>query len=78
MWARLFYGPGDWLATRTTRRQRCAVAAWLLIFSIFPGTPLWYVWRDAIWLIGAMSLVALWLALAGVVSAETPVEKEDA
>lgn len=71
---RAFYGPGDWLAERTSVRQRRAIGAWLLILAIFPGTPIWYVWRDALWLIGLMGLVAIWIALAGVVSAETPVE----
>lgn len=76
MLSRVFHGPGDWLAAKTTVRQRRSIATWLLIVSIFPGTPIWFVWRDAIWLIGLMGLVAIWLALASVVSAETPVEQQ--
>ena len=73
---RIFYAPGDWLAGRTTTRSRRALAAWILILCIVPGVPAWYLLRDQLWFVGFMSIVALILAMWGVVSAETPVEKE--
>lgn len=74
---RFFYGPGDWLATRYTARQRRAVAAWLLILSVFPFTPLTYFWKDAVWMVWVLSILAIWISLATIVTGETPVEKED-
>ena len=75
--SRLFFIPGDWLAVQTSARTRRAIAAWFLIFFIVPGIPLWYVLRDALWFVGLLSIVALVLAMWGVVSAETPVEDEN-
>jgi carbon starvation protein CstA len=72
----LFYGPGDWLAGRTNARARRAFAAWVLIACIFPGIPAWFLLRNQLWFVGFMSIVALILAMWGVVSAETPVEDE--
>jgi hypothetical protein len=71
-----FYVPGDWLAAQTSARTRRALAAWFLIFSICPGFPLWFILRDQLWFVGLLSIVALTLAMWGVVSAETPVEDE--
>lgn len=73
-----FYGPGDWLANRTSTRSRRALGAWFLIFFIFPGIPGWYLLRNVLWFVGLMSIVALILSMWGVVSAETPVEAEEA
>lgn len=71
----VFYAPGDWLATRMTARQRRATAAWLLIFVIVT-VPLRYLWKDTVWMVWFLSEIALVLGLAGVLSAETPVEHE--
>lgn len=72
----LFYGPGDWLAHRTTSRDRRAVATWLAMLFIFPGTPISFFWRSEIWMLWLMSDVALILALLAVAAGETPVERE--
>ena len=77
MWDRIYYAPGDWLAAHSSTRGRRALAAWVLILCIFPGIPAWYVLREALWFVGFLSIVALILAMWGVVSAETPVEQED-
>lgn len=71
-----FYGPGDWLGSRFTARTRRAIAAWTMILLICPVTPVTYLWKDQVWMIWLVSMVALVLAMWGVVSAETPVEKE--
>jgi hypothetical protein len=76
MFKRIFYGPGDWLATCSTARQRRAAATWVLIFWIFPGLPMWLWLRNAIWFIGLMSIIALWLSAWAMVGTETPVEEE--
>jgi hypothetical protein len=71
----LFYGPGDWLGTRLSARVRRAIAAWALIL-ITITIPLRYPFRNAVWLVWLISEVALVLSCGGIVSAETPVEKE--
>jgi hypothetical protein len=73
---RVFYGPGDWLANRTSARTRRACAAWLLILWLGPGTIAWLMLRDVLWFVGLMSLVALWWTGWSTVGTETPVEKE--
>jgi hypothetical protein len=66
--SRLFYWPGDLLATKTDARQRRAISVWLfLVFCV-----LFSIWPNAVWLVGLMSIVAI----LGVVSGETPVEDE--
>src|SRR4051812_17240860 len=52
MISRIFYAPGDWLAQRSSARQRRALAAWALIIWLFPGFPLWLYFRDALWFVG--------------------------
>lgn len=71
-----FFGPGDWLAARTTPRARRALSAWVAIFWLGPGFGLWLWLRDALWFVGFMSVVALWLSAFAMVAAETPVEEE--
>jgi hypothetical protein len=73
---RIFYGPSDWLVAHTDARQRRAIGAWLFIFWVFPGLPIWLIWRNALWLVGFMSLVALWWTGWTGIGAETPVEPE--
>lgn len=72
---RLFYAPGDWLGARFSARARRAFAAWSLIL-IVATVPLRYPYRNAVWLVWAISEFALVLSMWGVVSAETPVEEE--
>lgn len=76
LWSVLFYGPGDWLASRTSRRGRCAFATWVMILWLGPGTAAWLLLLHELWFIGWMSLVALWLSAFAMVAAETPVEHE--
>lgn len=71
----LFYGPGDWMGERFNARQRRAIAAWVLII-IAITVPIRYHWKDAVWLVWAISEAALILSMWGVVSAETPVEEQ--
>lgn len=64
----LFYKQGDWLALVTSARSRRALCVWLfeiflILFIIFP---------NAVWLVNAMSLVAI----LGIITGETPVEHE--
>lgn len=77
MLEKIFFGPGDYLASRLSARQRRAIIAWLLILAIFPFTPITYIWRNAIWMIWFISMIAIYLSLGGMLSAETPVEDED-
>jgi hypothetical protein len=74
---RIFYGPSDWYIKNTTQRTRAAINTWLLILWVFPGTLIWYFFRNVLWLIGFMSIYAIWTGHLGAASAETPVEKED-
>jgi len=64
----LWYFPGDLLA-KTSVRGRRALGTWIA----FICTILWLMMPSAIWLIGFMSVVALW----SVPSSETPVEIEE-
>lgn len=74
---KFFYAPGDWLGSRFSARQRRAIAAWCLIL-VFVTIPLRYFAKDAVWMVWLLSEVALLFGLWGVVSAETPVEAEEA
>lgn len=76
MTERLIYGPGDWMGERFNARERRAIAAWVLILIVVT-VPVRYFWKDQVWLVWAISEVALVLAMWGVVSAETPVEAEE-
>lgn len=72
---RLFYSPGNWLASRLDVEQRRAFATWTLILLTLT-IPVRFLWKDAVWMVWAISEVALLLAVAGWISAETPVEEE--
>lgn len=74
----LFFAPGDWMGSRFTARGRRAAAAWLLLASLFVATPLTYAWKDAVWMVWLLSMAAIWVSLATIVTTETPVEHEDA
>lgn len=75
MISRLFYAPGDWLGKKLTARQRRGIGAWLLILTV-ATMPLRYEWKNAIWLVWALSEGAIVISLATIVAAETPVETE--
>lgn len=72
---RFFYGPGDWLASHFTARQRRAVATWIAILTVFPGA-LTYLWKDTIWMVWLLSIIALEFGAASWAAAETPMEEE--
>lgn len=76
MISEVFYWPGDMLGNRMSARQRRTTAAWLLILAV-ATLPLRYVWKDAIWMVWALSEGALVISLATIVAAETPVESEE-
>lgn len=75
MISKIFYWPGDYLGSRFTARQRRAIAAWSLIGTIVT-IPARYPFRNYVSLVWLISEIALVFSLWGVVSAETPVEKE--
>jgi hypothetical protein len=76
--SRLFYGPPDWFADRTSARLRRAVAFWLCMVTIFVLVPLTYPVRASVAVLWALSMLALILACFAMTAAETPVETEDA
>lgn len=75
MRARIFFAPGDWLATRFDARTRRAIIAWLLIADI-ASTPLQWPLRNSVSLVWGLSQIAIAIGLGGMLSAETPVEEE--
>jgi hypothetical protein len=72
----LFYKPGDWLAGKFSARTRRSVAAWIIILTIVPGMPLTYIWKDDVWMVWLLSMIALVVGAWGIAAAETPVESE--
>ena len=74
---RCFFGPGDWLTLQSSARSRRALAAWVLIFSIVPGLPVWFVLRSSVAFVGFLSILAITFSAWGILSAETPVESEE-
>lgn len=75
MLSKLFYAPGDWLATALDARQRRGVATWLLIVYV-ATTPLRYPFKNVVWMVWLLSEIAIVISLVTVVAAETPVESE--
>lgn len=75
MLKRIFFAPGDWLATRLTVRERRATATWLLIIVVLT-TPLQWPWRNSVSLVWLISQIALAVAFVALVLSETPVENE--
>jgi hypothetical protein len=73
---RIWYGPPEWIARRTTAMQRRAINFWILMVWLIPGTAIWLVLRDDLWFVGFMSVWAIWVGHLGAVAAETPVEEE--
>jgi hypothetical protein len=73
--AGIYHAPGDWIVRRTTARDRRSLNAWLLIIVTLT-VPLRFEWKDAVWMVWALSEVAILISLFTNVSAETPVEHE--
>lgn len=71
----MFHRPGDWLVEQTTARQRRSIATWMLVFAVVT-MPLRYVWKDAVWMVWALSELAILISLVTTIFAETPVEHE--
>ena len=65
----IYHWQGDKLARVTTARDRRATCVWL--FEIF--LVLYILFPSAVWLVNAMSLVAI----LGIITGETPVEGEE-
>jgi hypothetical protein len=66
--SRLFYGPGDWIASSTTARQRRAFGFWNVAFAILFAIPFG---RQVLY-VTILSIVAL----IPNITSETPVEHE--
>ena len=75
---RIWYGPPEWIARRTTAKQRRAINFWVLVVWIIPGALIWFAMRNALWFVGFMSVWAIWVGHLSAVAAETPVEAEEA
>ena len=77
MLQRIWFTPPEWIANRTTPRQRRALNFWILILWLGPGLLLWLWLRNALWFVGFMSVWAIWVGHLSSVAAETPVEEDD-
>jgi hypothetical protein len=75
--SKIFYVLPDRFVRHTDARLRRAINFWLLIVWIFPGIFIWFIFKDALWFVGFMSIYALWSTHFGAFSAETPVEQEE-
>jgi hypothetical protein len=74
--SKVFYDLPDRFVLHTDARLRRAINFWLFVVWVVPGTFIWFVFKNAIWFIGFMSLYAIWSTHFGAFSAETPVEEE--
>lgn len=66
--SRVYYGPWDWLVTKTTARGRRAFGGWTLVFAV---TGSFFFGRAVLW----VTILSV-LALVPNVASETPVEEE--
>ena len=73
---RIWYGPPEWIARRTTAKQRRAINFWTLVVWLGPGLATWLLLRNELWFVGFMSVWAIWVGHLSAVAAETPVEEE--
>lgn len=76
MLRRIFYGPGDWLASRTDARTRRAIAAWVFIYWLGPGFLMWFFLLHSLLYIGWMSIATAIVSTWALVGTETPTEEE--
>lgn len=67
---------GEWAIERTNALQRRTLHYWATTTWIIVGGPAWFLLRDALWFVGAMSLYAIWVTHLAGWAAETPVESE--
>ena len=75
--SRIFFGPPDWFAEKSSAQLRRAVAFWLAAIMLFVLVPLTYPVRDSVGVLWALSVLALVLACFAMTAAETPVETEE-
>jgi hypothetical protein len=68
--------PGDWIADNTNARLRRTVIFWALVLIVVLALATYPV-RENIGVLWALSVLALILACAVALFAETPVETED-
>lgn len=73
---RLFYGPSDWLAERTSARERRAWGFWLGVVFVL-ATALTWTSVEKTLAVRVLQLVTLLLLCWTIVTTETPVETED-
>jgi hypothetical protein len=66
---RVYFGPGDWIATCTTARQRRAFGFWNVVLAAAFAVP----FGSKVLYVTILSIVAL----IPNITSETPVEKED-
>ena len=76
MIGRLFYGPSDWLAHRTSARERRAWGFWLGALFVF-ATILTWTSVEKTFALRATQGITLLLLCWSIVTTETPVETED-
>lgn len=73
---RVFYGPPDWFADRSSARLRRAIAFWSAVVMLCLVVPVTYPLRSSVAVLWALSVFALVLACFAMTAAETPVETE--
>lgn len=76
--AKIYFYPADWLVEHTNARQRLAAALWLTLFWLppLPGFWMWLIWIHSIWMLGVISIVAIWLSGLTMAGTETPTKLE--
>jgi succinate dehydrogenase hydrophobic anchor subunit len=74
---RAFYGPSDWLVSRTSARLRRALAFWLGMLAMVASAAIVLAAPQAWWLAPAFLVPNLALSFWALVAAETPVEGEE-
>ena len=75
--SRIFFGPPDWFAEKSSAQLRRAIAFWLAVVMTLIVLPLTYPLRDSVGVLWALSVLALVLACFAMTAAETPVETEE-
>lgn len=73
---RIFFGPSDWMASRTSARERRAFGFWLGVLFVVLTVASWASVDHAV--AGhALSALTLLLLCWTIVTTETPVEEEE-
>ncbi len=67
---------GEWVVDKTSAQQRRVIHYWATVLWLTVGLVAWILLRNALWLVGFMSLYAIWITHLAGWAAETPVESE--